>query len=447
MLLIKVLIVMSLIIITGFFVASEFAIVKIRQSRIETLINEGNIKARVCKKAKENMNSCLSACQLGITLCSLGLGWLGEPVVVSILMFIINSLNFNLGLSEATMHITATIISFTLITALEVVIGELVPKSISLYKTEAVMLSCAPVLLFCCKIMHPAIFICNKSTNLFLKPFGYSLTDEINDPHTDNEIRQLVEESYNCGLIDSTEQEIVDNAFEFGDTMAREIMVPRTDMSCIYKTDSPERIFSILTEGCFTRYPVCGKDTDDILGFVHIRDLFNQKIKNDKIDIDKIMRTIAFVPETTPINKLFEKLKKDKTQIAIVMGEYGGTSGLVTVEDILEEIVGDMQDEFDKEQPYIKQIDDTNYIVNGTTPIDMINDAFEIDIDYDEFDSIGGWMYAKLGSGIKEGATIRHACYDFSITKLLKQRVMSVTITKIEEVIDEEISDTINNAV
>lgn len=434
--LIKLMVIILLILVNGFFVACEFAIVKIRPSRIDSLINEGNKKAKKCKIAIENINSCLSATQLGITLCSLALGWMGEPVLVSMLMSILDSMHLNI--STTIIHIGATIVAFICITGLEVVIGEQVPKSLALYNTEAIILGVAPILLFFCKIMRPGIFVCNKSTDLCLKPFGYSQTDEINEPHTDDEIRMLVEESYKNGLIDSTEQILVDNVFDFTDTTAREIMVPRTDMECIYKTDSNEKIFSVLTEGCFTRYPICDKDKDDILGFVHIRDLFNQKIKNEKIELEAIIRPIIFVSESTQINNLFENFKRDKSQIAIVVDEYGGTSGLVTIEDIIEEIVGEIQDEFDKEQPYIKQIDEYNYLVSGNSPVDMINEKFETDIDCEEFDSIGGWIYAQLGTELKEGAMIENGCYMFSVTKLLKQRVMNVTITQKENDIHSE---------
>lgn len=429
---INVVIVAILIVINGFFVACEFAMVKIRNSRIETLISEGNIRAKYCRSVKENLNSCLSACQLGITLCSLGLGWMGESTISKLILPVMKILKF----SESITHGISIAISFIIITMLEVVIGELVPKALALYNTEKIMLNTSLLLLGFYKLMYPIIYLFNSSTNLFLKPFGYSQAEEIDDPHTGNELRLLLEESYRSGLIDESEQQLVDNAFEFGDKMVREIMIPRTDMICIKKNYSEERIFSIIEETGYTRYPVVEKDKDDILGFVHIKDLYNQKFKQNQINIENILREIIYVPEMTAINKLFEKLKKEKSQIAVVIDEYGGTSGLVTIEDVLEEIVGDIQDEFDKEILDIKQINDNTYIINGRTSINEINEYFDIDIEHNGFDSIGGWLYYKLGANIKVNQSINYKNYKFTVEKLNKLRVENLVVIRINNAIE-----------
>lgn len=424
---INLIIIILLVLMNGFFVASEFAIVKLRGSRLETLIYEGNLKAKYCKSIKQDLNSYLSACQLGITLASLGLGWIGEPTISRIIAPIFSYFKLN----ETTLHSISFAIAFVVITSFHIVLGELVPKSLAIYNTEKVMLNTSLILIGFFKVTYPIIWIFNKSTNLFLKIFGLSLSDEIIDAHTDEEIRILVEESYKNGLIDETEQQFVDNIFDFSDKMAREIMIPRTDMACLYKNDSEERVLSTIKEQEFTRYPVCGKDKDEILGFVHIKDLYHQKLENDHINIENKIRKIIVVPETAPISKLLEKFKKEKIQIAIVMDEYGGTSGLVTIEDILEEIVGEIQDEFDEETLPIKKIDKDTYSINGIVPISEVNEYLGINLECEDFDSIGGWLYYKLGSSIKENDVIKFKNYSFTVTKLDKTRVVNVIVKRL----------------
>lgn len=424
---INIIIVVLLVLINGFFVACEFAVVKVRTSRIDALLSDGVVKAKKSKKIKENLNSCLSACQLGITLCSLGLGWMGEGTITELILPIFGLF----GLNENLIHPIAIGISFFIITMIEVVIGELVPKALALYNTETVMLNVSTILLFFMKTMYPVIWLFNKSTELFLKPLGYTQTEEVDDPHTDVELRLLVEESYKSGLMDRQEQELVDNAFEFGNKAVREIMVPRTDMVVFYLKDKEEDIFSLITEKGYTRYPVCGKDKDDIIGFAHIRDLFSQKLKDDTVRIKEALRDIIYVPETLPIDKLLENFKKKSIQIAIVIDEYGGTSGLVTLEDVLEEVFGDIQDEFDKEVPCIRKVNPDTYIVSGVTPINDINDFLGIEIEHDGFDSIGGWLNFKLSSSIKLNQSVVFGNYKFIVSKLEKLRVTELIIKKI----------------
>ena len=338
--LLKVTLIVMLVLINAFFVACEFAMVKLRSSRIDTMITEGNNNAKRCKIIKDNLNSYLSACQLGITLCSLALGWMGESTVKELILPIVSVFN----LSESIIYTISISISFLIITMMEVVIGELVPKALALYNTEKIMLSTSFLLVGFYKLTYPIIYFFNLSTDLFLKPFGYSQADEVDEPHTGDEIRLLVEESYKSGLIDESEQRLVDNIFEFEEKKIREIMVPRTDMVCIYESDSEEKILAILKEEGVTRYPVCRKNKDDILGFVHIRDLYNQKINENKIELEEILRDIIYISENLTIDKALERIRKEKLQLAIVVDEYGGTSGVVTIEDILEEIVGEIQD-------------------------------------------------------------------------------------------------------
>ncbi|MDX5727545.1 hemolysin family protein, partial [Clostridioides difficile] len=236
---------------------------------------------------------------------------------------------------------------------------------------------------------------------------------------------------YKSGLIDESEQRLVDNIFEFEEKKIREIMVPRTDMVCIYESDSEEKILAILKEEGVTRYPVCRKNKDDILGFVHIRDLYNQKINENKIELEEILRDIIYISENLTIDKALERIRKEKLQLAIVVDEYGGTSGVVTIEDILEEIVGEIQDEFDKEETHIKKIGAGSYLVDGTESINYINKYFGLDIEHDGFDSIGGWISYMLGSNIKVNQSVTFENYNFTILELDKLRVVKLIIKSV----------------
>ncbi|WP_131082124.1 hemolysin family protein [Clostridioides difficile] len=425
--LLKVTLIVMLVLINAFFVACKFAMVKLRSSRIDTMITEGNNNAKRCKIIKDNLNSYLSACQLGITLCSLALGWMGESTVKELILPIVSVFN----LSESIIYTISISISFLIITMMEVVIGELVPKALALYNTEKIMLSTSFLLVGFYKLTYPIIYFFNLSTDLFLKPFGYSQADEVDEPHTGDEIRLLVEESYKSGLIDESEQRLVDNIFEFEEKKIREIMVPRTDMVCIYESDSEEKILAILKEEGVTRYPVCRKNKDDILGFVHIRDLYNQKINENKIELEEILRDIIYISENLTIDKALERIRKEKLQLAIVVDEYGGTSGVVTIEDILEEIVGEIQDEFDKEETHIKKIGAGSYLVDGTESINYINKYFGLDIEHDGFDSIGGWISYMLGSNIKVNQSVTFENYNFTILELDKLRVVKLIIKSV----------------
>ncbi|HBF5516029.1 TPA: HlyC/CorC family transporter [Clostridioides difficile] len=425
--LLKVTLIVMLVLINAFFVACEFAMVKLRSSRIDTMITEGNNNAKRCKIIKDNLNSYLSACQLGITLCSLALGWMGESTVKELILPIVSVFN----LSESIIYTISISISFLIITMMEVVIGELVPKALALYNTEKIMLSTSFLLVGFYKLTYPIIYFFNLSTDLFLKPFGYSQADEVDEPHTGDEIRLLVEESYKSGLIDESEQRLVDNIFEFEEKKIREIMVPRIDMVCIYESDSEEKILAILKEEGVTRYPVCRKNKDDILGFVHIRDLYNQKINENKIELEEILRDIIYISENLTIDKALERIRKEKLQLAIVVDEYGGTSGVVTIEDILEEIVGEIQDEFDKEETHIKKIGAGSYLVDGTESINYINKYFGLDIEHDGFDSIGGWISYMLGSNIKVNQSVTFENYNFTILELDKLRVVKLIIKSV----------------
>lgn len=421
---INILLVFFLVFLNGFFVATEFAMVKVRKSRIETLIIQGNKRAKRTLIVVKDLNSYLSACQLGITLASLGLGWVGEPAILRLLMPIFNLFN----LPSSIEHSIAFIIAFSIITGCHIVFGELVPKSLAIISPEKIALSTAFPLIFFYKLTYPVMWIFNHSTNWILKVFGLSQVDEHESVHTDEEIKLLVEESYNHGLVDKTELTLVDNIFDFSDKTVKEIMVPRTDITNIFIEDSFDDIIAYTFEEQLTRYPICKENKDNVIGFIHIKDLYKQKIEGNNQDIRHIIREIKLVPESMLISDLLKIFKKDKVQVALVIDEYGGTAGLVTIEDILEEIVGEIQDEFDEEEDAIIKCEDNSYIVDGKVLIEDITEFLYIDIEDEHIDTIGGWAYTQLDSYPKVNDKFTYKNYEFTILKCNRKRINKLSI-------------------
>lgn len=422
----KIITVFALVLINGFFVAAEFSMVKVRKSRIETLVLEGDRSAKHTLKVVNDLNEYLSACQLGITLASLGLGWIGEPAVADLFMPIFKLMN----ISDVTVHSISFILAFSLITGFHIVLGELAPKSLAIISSEKIAMHTALPLILFYRITYPVMWAFNHSTNWVLKIFGLSLVDEHDVAHTDEEIKILVEESYKHGLIDQTELTFVDNIFDFSEKTVKEIMIHRTDMVCIFLEDSFDEIIQTALNEELTRYPVCKDSKDNVVGFIHIKDLYKQKIEGINENIEGIIRDIKFVPESMSIGKLFKIFQIEKKQIAIVIDEFGGTSGLVTIEDILEEIVGEIQDEFDDEGEAIKKIEDGSYIVDGKVHIEDINELLDISINEENIDTIGGWIYSKLKGYPNANEKVNFDQYEFTILKFDKKRISKVQIKK-----------------
>lgn len=417
-----------LVFLNGFFVAAEFAMVKVRGSRIDTLVQEGNARARFASHLTSHLDAYLSACQLGITLASLGLGWIGEPAIADA----IEPLFGVLGLPESWIHPLSFVIAFTLITVLHIVLGELAPKTFAIRQAERITLWTAGPLIFFARIMNPFIWLLNGMANGLLRLFGIAPASESSSAHTEEEIRILMKESHESGLIDNTELALMDNIFDFADTTAREIMIPRTEMVCLYANHPFESNKAIALKEMHTRYPLCDDDKDDIIGFIHIKDLL--KLPDNAVhDIRELVRPMTTVPESMPISTLLKMMQKRKTQIAILIDEYGGTSGLVTLEDIMEELVGEIQDEFDEERPDFERLDEYTYSVSGMVLIDDINSEFGLDIPSDDYDTIGGWMYSQIEIPPRKYQTIElDSGFRFVVMEIDNLRVSRISIIRPE---------------
>ena len=419
----KILVVFLLVFGNAFFVAAEFSIVKMRSSRLDVLIAEGNRRASYAKKLADRLDVALSVTQLGITIVSLGLGWLGEPVVASLLHPAFSWF----GVPESAVETVSFAIAFFLITSLHIVGGELIPKNVAIRKVESVALTVALPLLVFQRIMYPFVWMLNHVANWAEERMGFSVvTKEEDVAHTEEEIRVLMEESHRQGFIDKTELEFVDNVFDFADLSVREIMIPRTDMVCLDLEDSLEESIETAMEERLTRYPICDGGKDNVIGFLHIKDFLQTLYKKEAPDLRKLARHALVVPEAMAVSRLLQTMQQERSQLAIVVDEYGGTAGMVTIEDVIEEIVGDIQDEFDTDRPLVEKKGACLYSVDAKMLLEELEDILEVAIDEEEIDSVGGWLSAHVDNPPRIGQKAA-----FGDTQFFVEETEGVRITRV----------------
>jgi len=423
----------------GFFVASEFAMVKVRKTRIKQLVKEGNLNAKIALEAVKDLDKFIAAVQLGITISSIGLGWVGESTLASIVEPLFDFLP-GIGQTIAT-HTVAVSIAFALITVLHVVIGELIPKSLALEFTEKTALIVARPMQVITWIFGPFIFLLNGLGSSILKLFNIEHEHKSALVHTSEELNMLVTDSYKEGVLNETEKEMLHNVFKFSDLTAKQVMVPRTDMVCISNDMPLEELNKLAAESQYTRYPVYDGDIDHITGLIHVKDLYSLSLKHEVCPVEKIQREILLVPETITMDNLVLDFKKRKAQMAIVIDEFGGTSGLITVEDVLEEIFGEVQDEFDEEEADIKEVAPNTYIANSMMRIDEFAEFFSInedDIDDEDIDTIGGLVVKLLGRLAQVGDNVSFSNLDFVVKEIDGARITKLEIIRTME---EEVSE------
>ncbi|MGR6003855.1 hemolysin family protein [Bacillus cereus] len=431
-----------LIAFTGFFVATEFAIVKIRSSRIDQLVAEGKRGALATKKVTTNLDEYLSACQLGITVTAMGLGWLGEPTIEKLLHPLFEKWNLNPSISS----VLTFGLAFMIMTYLHVVVGELAPKTMAIQKAERVTLLLAGPLMMFYKIMYPFIWVLNGSARVITGLFGLKPASEHEVAHTEEELRLILSDSYESGEINQAEYKYVNNIFEFDNRIAKEIMVPRTEIVGFYLEDSVEEHMKVIQNERYTRYPIFGEDKDDIIGMVNVKDFFIRYMTEDQKDLSSIrsyMRPIIEVMETTPIHDLLLQMQKKRIPMAVLYDEYGGTAGIVTLEDILEEIVGEIRDEYDEDEaPPIQHVNEQHIIVDGKVLISEVKDLFGLHIEEDDVDTIGGWIMMQ-NHEIEEGQHVEAEGYEFKVLEKDAYQIKRVEIRKMEQEQEEEKATTV----
>lgn len=414
--------------LTGFFVATEFAIVKVRSSKIDQLVAEGKKGAVSAKKVITHLDEYLSACQLGITVTAMGLGVLGEPTVERLLSPVFMKFDLN----ESITHLLSFGIAFIVMTYLHVVVGELAPKTFSIQKAEAVtLLFSAPIIWFY-KIMYPFIWILNGSARILVGMFGLKPASEHELAHSEEELRLLLAESYKSGAINQSELKYANNIFEFDERLAKEIMIPRTEMITISEHDAIGAFLEMAALEQYTRYPVTTDgDKDQIIGMVNIKEILSDVAFDNTLRdqlISHYVKPVIQVIESYSINKLLRKMQKERIHIAILLDEYGGTAGLVTVEDILEEIVGEIHDEFDSDEVLDRQkIGERHYVFNGKVLVRDVNTLMGTNIETDEVDTIGGWILSQK-INVKLNEVLVYNDFEFTVRKLDGRNIQIIEV-------------------
>jgi CBS domain containing-hemolysin-like protein len=429
MVLFQLFIIAILVAFTAFFVSSEFAMIKVRTTRIEQLLGEGNKKAEAAKKVLSNLDGYLSATQVGITITSLILGWLGEPTIRELLNPVFEKIN----MPGSVEQVVSFILAFLIITFFNVVLGELAPKTLAIQKAEGIMLRFAPALILFHHLMYPFIWVLNRSARFVSGLFGLQPVSDAEISLSEEELRMILSESYKSGEINQSEYRYVNKIFEFDNRIAKEIMVPRTEMVTFSKTSTMKEILETIRKEGYTRYPVIDGDKDNIIGIVNIKEVLTDCIDQKCFDDDPLIpyiKPVMHVIETIPIQELLLKLQKSRSHMTVLSDEYGGTAGIVTVEDIVEEIVGEIRDEFDTDElPLIQKKGEGHYILDGKVLIEEVNDLLGTNIEEDELDTIGGWFLAQKFD-IQQGDTIEAEGYSFVIKENEGHHIMYIEVKK-----------------
>ncbi|QKF70234.1 HlyC/CorC family transporter [Campylobacter hyointestinalis subsp. lawsonii] len=424
------------IFLNGFFVLSEFSIVKVRKSRLEELVKDKVPNAKLAYKMSNSLDTYLSATQLGITLSSLALGWVGEPAVANLIE---TPLKTYFGIDGIAVHTIAFIIAFTLITLLHVVLGELVPKSVAIAKAEKSVLFIAKPLYIFWVIFFPVIRTFDFIASLSLKTIGIKPAKDSELAHSEEEIKIIVGESLKGGVLDSMESEIIKNAVDFSDTVAKEIMTPRKDMVCLNKQKSFEENMKAIEDSKYTRFPYIDGSKDIVLGMIHIRDILQNNLRNIDTNLDNIVRKFIIVPENSSISKILVMMNKDRISAALVVDEYGGTAGLLTMEDIIEEIVGDINDEHDDKDQNYKKIADDTYEFNGRFEIESVEEIMGICFDEEtEQLTIGGYVFNLFERLPIVGDKIDDENCIYEVTKMDGASIGAVKVTLLNSNDNEE---------
>jgi len=422
-----------LVILNGFFVAAEFAMVRVRGSQIEIKAKTGSRLAKTTRGILHNLDGYLAATQLGITIASLALGWFGQSVVTAIMLH--GFLAIGIAITSPLVLNISHFVAFAVITVFHITFGELAPKSIAIQRsTRTVMAIAVPLRLFYV-VFKPIIWCLNTFANFLLKLIGIDAAQG-ETHHSSEELQYLLEQGKETGAIDSNEHELIQNVFEFNERVVKNIMVPRTKISGVdINTEKDELLEILITEG-YSRIPVYDDVIDKIVGIVHAKDILPLLAHNEEIILKDIIRKPYFIPETKKINDLMAELQQKRIQIAIVLDEFGGTAGMVTLEDIVEELVGEIQDEYDEEKPIVERVNDREFIVNALAPIYDVNSHLPHDLPEDgDYDTVSGWLGDIFGKIPDVGEQKESSGYNITVLKKSDQNIESV---KLELLINEE---------
>ncbi len=430
--LLQVVLILILVLVNAFFAASEMAVVSLNKTKINYMANEGHKKAKLLVKLLEEPSKFLATIQVGITMA----GFLASAsAAVSISEHMAKAIS-SLGIpfiTAASDEISLVIVTI-LLSFITLVLGELLPKRIAMQNAEGIAMFAARPIIFVSKITLPFVKILTASTNFFARIFNIK-SEKTEEEVTEEEIRMMIDVGEENGVLNETEKEMIDGILEFDNTLAKEIMTPRTNVFTINVNTPVEELIDEVLEEQYSRIPVYEEETDNIIGILFMKDIFTVLRKNEVRDIciRELIRSAYFVPETKNIDKLFRELQESKNHMAILIDEYGGFSGIVTIEDLIEEVMGNIFDEFDEDyesSEYIQKLDNTTFIVNGMVGIDEINETLEVKLPSEHFDTIGGFVIDLLGSIPKENEEniVEYENLVFRVEKVNEKRIELVKI-------------------
>jgi CBS domain containing-hemolysin-like protein len=397
----------------------------VRSTRLEELIQQQNWSARIAKQAQQHIDAYLNTVQVGITLASIGLGWVAEPWAAKQLQPVLALLGIT---SPRSVHVTAFLMGYLTITFLHVVLGEMVPKSVAIRRTEPAALWTAPPLNLFHRLLFPLTWLMTGCASLVLRLLRIPPASP-EEAYSQEELRLLLASSRRSGALKDTEAELMEHVFSFGDKRAKDIMVPRVDMVYLSTTWSLEENLRIAEQYGFIRFPLCEGDPDKVIGIVHVKDLY--RARQHGIDsLRHIARDCLIVPESKPIDELLREFQKQKMHMAIVVDEYGGTSGLVTIEDVIEEIVGEIYDEFEPIQPRIQKLSDERYLVEANVELDELARQLGVEISEEDsaFETVAGYVMGKLTSLPRVGDRVPFSDYEIQVVEMRGRRVHRVYV-------------------
>ncbi|MBP7589915.1 MAG: HlyC/CorC family transporter [Thermoanaerobaculia bacterium] len=409
-----------LVALNGFFVAAEFALVKVRPTQLDPLAQAGSRRAKLARHQLTHLDAYLSACQLGITIASLALGWVGEPAFSWIMAPLVRQIP---GATEALVHSVSLTTAFIIISALHIVVGEMAPKSFAIRRPQPTALWIAMPLYVFYWVIFPAIWLLNHAANGLLRLVGLKSAGEEELAHSEEELRILLSSS-EMGSQSKLKREILDNVFELSLRNARQVMVPRADVTHLSTSRPFAENLEIARQSGHTRFPLCERDLDSVIGLIHIKDLFRS---TERIaDIASLARPVKFVPETTPLDRLLGRMQAERQHMVAVVDEYGGVSGIVTLENVIEEIVGEIQDEFDTERPELARRGDGSFTVAGSMLVVDLEDELGLELSTRDEDTIAGVVLSELGRKPRIGDRVALGEARFEVLELQGNRIRSL---------------------
>lgn len=430
-----------LIVLTMLFVGSEFAFVKARMSRIHSLVEMGDKRAERVEKMINNLDYYLSACQLGITVTALGLGWIGE----STFEVILHPLFDLVGVPDAMQTVTTVAAAFIIVTFIHVVVGELAPKTVAIQYAEKMAMGLSGPLYFFGVVLKPFIWTMNGAARGLVRLVGIKEMPT-EQAHSEEELKVIMTESYQSGEINQTELSYMQNIFSFDERTAKDVMVPRTQMITLEEPVTVDQVVETIKEYNYTRYPVTESngDKDNIIGFINVREYLTNHVSDEHIAAGDYIHDLPVITESSRISDALVKMQRESVHIALIIDEYGGTAGMITMEDILEEIVGEIRDEFDEDEELdVIKVDDNLYHINGRVLLDDLEDDFKIAFEESEdIDTIGGWMQS-INTDIEEGGYIDTAEDRWQVLEVENHSIKQVAFLRDYNVVsaDEEASE------